>query len=474
MSVRSRLGARLTAATVVTAIPVAFGTMSPTVVPTSQTTSPSPVVSASSEISTAPLTPSAGAMQRHFLNRVSPSLRPQTVARVATISGTLALTTKAQRHRKISVSSATGSKVWTASALSDHDLPSAAMRAYKNAAHTINASEPGCAMPWTLLAGIGRVESDHGRYGGSVLGNHGVPRPASVGVALDGKGPVAAIHDTDGGRFDGDTVWDRAVGPMQFIPSTWRSAGRDGDGDGTKSPNDIDDAALAAAAYLCHSGRNLSDTSAERAAIFSYNPSTYYVDLVSAFAHGYQTGVFVIPSPPVAPGSGDGVVHLRADNSAVAAKLKAQRTAKHAHAVHLAQQHAAARQRAAASATHTPTHVTQSPKPSPKPSPRPKPAPKPKPTPKPTPTPTPKPTPPPKPTLKTAQGPVTAGGGGWSIGGVRLTSGDLSAIAAKDWDGNGKAEPIATEFDGLAAAGTNATLSYYDQPSFKVFGFSVS
>ena len=83
-------------------------------------------------------------------------------------------------------------------------------------------ADPGCHLPWTLLAGIGRVESDHGRYGGSVLGNDGVPRPAIVGVALNGKGPVAAIHDTDNGAFDGDTVWDRAVGPMQFIPSTWR------------------------------------------------------------------------------------------------------------------------------------------------------------------------------------------------------------------------------------------------------------
>ncbi len=250
---------------------------------------------------------------------MAPSLRPQVVAPRTTIYGALALTSKAQRHRKISVSSAKGSHTWTASSLAEHDLPSAAMRAYKNAARTIDASMPGCHLPWTLLAGIGRVESDHGRYGGSVLGNDGVPRPAIVGVALNGAGPVAAIHDSDNGRFDGDTVWDRAVGPMQFIPTTWRSAGRDGDGDGVKSPNDIDDAALASAAYLCHGGRDLSGTSAERAAIFSYNPSEYYVDLVSAFAHGYATGSFVIPSPPVAPGSGDGVVHLRPDHSAAKA-----------------------------------------------------------------------------------------------------------------------------------------------------------
>ena len=178
--------------------------------------------------------------------------RPQVVAEQTTISGGLVLTTKADRNRKIAVKSRKGGHVWTASSLAEHDLPSAAMRAYKHAAASIDTSHPGCHLPWTLLAGIGRVESDHGRYGGSVLGNDGVPRPAIVGVALNGKGPVAAIRDSDDGAFDGDKVWDRAVGPMQFIPTTWQGAGRDGDGDGKKSPNDIDDASLAAASYLCH------------------------------------------------------------------------------------------------------------------------------------------------------------------------------------------------------------------------------
>jgi hypothetical protein len=153
-----------------------------------------------------------------------------------------------------------------------------------------------------LLAGIGRVESDHGRYGGSQLGNDGLPRPAIVGIALDGQGPVAAIHDTDNGEWDGDPVWDRAVGPMQFIPGTWSSSGRDGDGDGIKNPNDIDDAALAAAYYLCPSSGSIRSGAAMDAAIRSYNNSDYYIDLVEAFARGYETGVFVIPSPPPAPG----------------------------------------------------------------------------------------------------------------------------------------------------------------------------
>ena len=99
------------------------------------------------------------------------------------------------------------------------------MRAYKHAASSIDATDPGCNLPWTLLAGIGRVESDHGRYGGSVLGNDGVPRPAIVGVALNGKGPVAAICDTDnGGLRRGQGLGPGRRVPMQFIPSTWSSS----------------------------------------------------------------------------------------------------------------------------------------------------------------------------------------------------------------------------------------------------------
>ena len=194
------------------------------------------------------------------------------------------------------------------------------MRAYKNAARNIDASTPGCHLPWTLLAGIGRVESDHGRYGGSVLGNDGVPRPAIVGVALNGKGPVAAIHDTDHGAFDGDTVWDRAVGPMQFIPSTWRGGRpRRRRRRQASRPTTSTTRRWRRRRTSATAGGDLSGTSAERAAIFSYNPSDYYVALVTAFAHGYATGSFVIPSPPVAPGSGDGVVHLRPDHSAAKA-----------------------------------------------------------------------------------------------------------------------------------------------------------
>lgn len=205
------------------------------------------------------------------------------------------------------------------SAEGDHGLPDIAKAAYQRAARSIEQSRPGCDLPWTLLAGIGRVESDHGRYGGSVLGVDGYPRPRIRGVALNGVGPVAAIRDSDNGKLDGDKIWDRAVGPMQFIPTTWAVAGRDGDGDGVSDPNDIDDAALAAAGYLCPASGSIASQAAKRTAVFSYNHSDYYVDLVLAFAQGYETGVFALPSPPVpepkapkAPETPEQVVEVKA------------------------------------------------------------------------------------------------------------------------------------------------------------------
>lgn len=202
------------------------------------------------------------------------------------------------KDAEVEVSSPKGKRVWTASALADHDLPWAAKRAYVRAARNSARTDPGCHIPWTLLAAIGRVESNHGRYGGSELGTDGVTRPRILGLPLNGVGPVAAIHDTDGGRLDGDTVWDRAVGPMQFIPSTWAISGKDGDGDGTASPHDIDDAATAAASYLCAGGGDLREPAAQKAAIYRYNHSDYYVSLVRAFEAGYRTGDFSVPAPP--------------------------------------------------------------------------------------------------------------------------------------------------------------------------------
>lgn len=164
-------------------------------------------------------------------------------------------------------------------------IPPRALRAYASADLTLAAEQPQCGLGWNTIAAIGAIESDHGRHGGAALSEAGYPVPAIRGPALDGDG-VAAIRDTDRGVWDGDEVWDRAVGPMQFIPDTWTRWGADGDGDAVADPNQIDDAALAAAHYLC-GANSMTDDAGWRAAVFSYNHLESYVDDVAGIANRY-------------------------------------------------------------------------------------------------------------------------------------------------------------------------------------------
>lgn len=167
------------------------------------------------------------------------------------------------------------------------DIPAVALAAYGDAALDLAETEPGCGLSWPTLAGIGWLESDHGRTGGANLGADGRSSPLIFGVALDGTPGLAQIPDTDGGRLDGDPVHDRAVGPLQFIPETWRVWSADGDQDATVDVHDIDDAALAAARYLCAAGGDLTSAAGWTAAVFAYNHSGPYVDAVRAAANQY-------------------------------------------------------------------------------------------------------------------------------------------------------------------------------------------
>jgi membrane-bound lytic murein transglycosylase B len=187
------------------------------------------------------------------------------------------------------------------SSLASSGIPSTALAAYQQAAAREAARKPDCGLPWPLLAGIGRVESNHGRFAGAVLHADGVSTPRIVGIPLDGHG-TALIRDTDGGRLDGDRVYDRAVGPMQFIPSTWAGWGVDADSDGVRDPNNIFDAAAAAADYLCAAGRNLTTSQGQVKAILSYNYSYDYVSLVMGLERVYAQGLGVtVPVLPTAP-----------------------------------------------------------------------------------------------------------------------------------------------------------------------------
>jgi membrane-bound lytic murein transglycosylase B len=191
-------------------------------------------------------------------------------------------------------------------ALDASGIPEVALQAYHHAAAALAVSDAACHLPWQLLAAIGRVESDNGQFGGAVLLPDGYGTRPIYGVPLDGRDGVALIRDTDGGKLDGDPNFDRAVGPMQFIPSTWALYGVDGNGDGKKDLNNIFDAALAAADYLCAGGGDLANPAQEAAAVLRYNDADEYVHVVLALAASYEHGDFAtVPTAgPVSHGGG--------------------------------------------------------------------------------------------------------------------------------------------------------------------------
>ncbi len=190
-----------------------------------------------------------------------------------------------------------GSADSVVSGASTNGIPAPALAAYQRGAQIINAADKSCNIPWELIAAIGRVESDHGRYGGNTLTEDGVSKPGIYGIALNGKNGTQAINDTDGGQLDKDPVYDRAVGPMQFIPSTWQVVKVDADGDDQRNPQDMDDASLATAVYLCSGKDNLSARTGQEAAVLRYNHSTDYVNLVLRIMEAYSSGDYTaVPS----------------------------------------------------------------------------------------------------------------------------------------------------------------------------------
>jgi hypothetical protein len=134
------------------------------------------------------------------------------------------------------------------------DIPAAYLRLYMESADLC----PG--LSWTILAAIGKVETNHGRL-------------SAPGVST-------------GQNFAG------AAGPMQFgigkgrAGNAWARFGRDFDRDGRVSVYDPGDAIPAAARYLCDAGapRRVD------AALYAYNPSSAYVARVKRWAARYARG----------------------------------------------------------------------------------------------------------------------------------------------------------------------------------------
>ncbi len=175
------------------------------------------------------------------------------------------------------------------------DLSLVVIDAYFRAAVGMSERRPSCGISWDQLAGVGLIESRHGAFGGSSVGPDGQTSMRILGPVLDGD-PFAAISDTDGGTMDGNTEWDRAVGPMQFIPSSWDIYGLDGNSDGAADPHNLYDAAFAAAEHLCRGHSALQNENAYRVSLLGYNRSAVYGSDVIAAQRRYEAAVDLRPT----------------------------------------------------------------------------------------------------------------------------------------------------------------------------------
>ena len=189
------------------------------------------------------------------------------------------------------------------------NIPLVALNAYVRAANTLAVEDLSCGIHWSQLAGIGAVESSHGYFGGSTLDVNGHATVDIYGLQLNGDDlsrsavdddllQLARITDTDDGLLDGDRIFDRAVGPMQFIPTTWFLYEPDGNDDGEADPQNVYDAALASARYLCDAPGSMITTDGEQRGYFTYNQSEEYARRVTRTGRGYHVQLDVSPESP--------------------------------------------------------------------------------------------------------------------------------------------------------------------------------
>jgi hypothetical protein len=172
---------------------------------------------------------------------------------------------------------------WAAALAGPTGIPARALESYGMAELVMRRLDAGCHLSWVTVAGLARIESDHGRFAGSAVRPDGEVEPPITGVPLDGTGGNAAITDGAG-------AYATAMGPLQFIPSTWARWGVDTHGTGRADVENIDDAAVTAGRYLCAAGGDLATGPGWRAAVLAYNASDDYARRVYAAAAAYAGG----------------------------------------------------------------------------------------------------------------------------------------------------------------------------------------
>lgn len=199
------------------------------------------------------------------------------------------------------------------------DLTLVALDAYWRAANAEVILHPACRLTWYALAAIGETESHHGGArqpdGSAALGIDGLPPARILGPPLDGTNGTRLIPDSDGGWIDGNPLVDRAVGPMQFLPGTWRTHGMDGSGDGVADVDNLYDAARSAADYLCQNGIGLDGDQGLTTAFTAYAGAAPYAAIALGHAHDYQAAVAL---------AGNALLALEASTAATAATAVAQ------------------------------------------------------------------------------------------------------------------------------------------------------
>jgi len=170
-----------------------------------------------------------------------------------------------------------------------------ALDAYIAGAESMTDLAAECVISWEILAAIGEIESKHGTLGNRWIAPNGNLSSGLLGPLLDGSA-FALVKDSDNGSYDGSHEFDRALGPMQFLPSTWLRHGVDGNADGFNDPQNIYDAAAGAANYLCELGKERKTANIE-VRLRGYNDSTSYIIKVMDTADRYRNQG--LPGAPV-------------------------------------------------------------------------------------------------------------------------------------------------------------------------------